>query len=464
MNRLIAIIITLLTLAIAFPAADAQQRKKTTAKKAVTTQSSVRKRQSETKKAIQETSRKIETNTREITRRLNRLNEIGADITTLDKSISSTKAEIDELDNKIKEIGDTIEQLDMRLSSMSAKYASAIRRIASRNRSAMSDLAFIFSSESVAQAYRRGRSLERFRVWRKRKADELTEMKHALDTQRVKLEESTQQRRQSLDKLNVSLADLNEKKKENDRIVSSLKQEEGRLKKILEQRRKEAAALENELQRLIAQEQERIRQEEEQRKKAELAKQQSTGKKGNTTSSNNSKPVAKPTTTTTASAASSTSTKGKPAVATKTASTEINLNGSNFASNRGRIPFPVTGSYKIVKHFGRQKHPDLKYVEEDNAGIDIETSKKAPVRAVFDGYVSHIFRGDGYNNVVMIRHGNYITIYANLGSISVKKGDKVKAGQNIGTVYSDPDDDGRSVLHFEIRNERARENPEIWLS
>lgn len=460
MKRLIAIIITFLAFAVALMPADAQQRKKSTAKKTTTTQTSVRKRQSETKKAIQETSRKIETNTREIKRRLSRLNEIGADMSALDKSITATQAQIDTLDSRIKHINDTIEHLDMRLSSMSAKYASAIRRIATRNRSAVSDLAFIFSSESVSQAYRRSRSLDRFRIWRKRKADELTGLKQKLDTQRLRLEETTKQRRQSLEKLNVSLADLNEKKKENDRIVSSLKREEGRLKKILDQRRKEAAALENELQRLIAQEQERLRKEEEQRKKAELAKQPSDDKKGNIASSQgNSKPTAKPSTTSTTTARGKST--GGP---TKTASAEINLSGSNFAANRGRIPFPVTGSYKIVKHFGRQKHPDLKYVEEDNAGIDIETSKKAQVRAVFDGYVSHIFRGDGFNNVVMIRHGNYITIYANLGSISVKKGDKVKAGQNIGTVYSDPDDDGRSVLHFEIRNERARENPEIWLS
>lgn len=462
MNRLIAIIITLLTLTVAFTSADAQQRKKSTAKKTTTTQTSVRKRQSENKKAIQQTSKKIESNTREIKQRLNRLNAIGADITLLDKTIAATQTQIDTLDSQIKHINDTIEHLDMRLSSMSAKYASAIRRIATRNRSAVSDLAFIFSSESVSQAYRRSRSLDRFRIWRKRKADELTGLKQKLDTQRVRLEETTKERRQSLEKLNISLADLNEKKKENDRIVSSLKREEGRLKKILEQRRAEAAALEAELQRLIAQEQERLRKEEEQRKKAELAKQQSSGKKGEVASTGTSgggqkstaKPVTKPATQ---------SASGKSSGTTKTASAEIKLTGGNFAANRGRLPFPVTGAYKIVGHFGRQKHPDLKYVETDNSGIDIETSKAAPVRAVFDGHVSNIFRPAGYNNVVMIRHGNYITIYANLGAISVKKGDTVKAGQNIGTVYSDPDDDGRSVLHFEIRNEKARENPEVWL-
>ncbi len=103
-------------------------------------------------------------------------------------------------------------------------------------------------------------------------------------------------------------------------------------------------------------------------------------------------------------------------------------------------------------------------METDNPGIDIETSPGAAVQSVFDGRVSDIFRLPGYNNVVMIRHGHYLTIYANLATINIKKGDSVKAGQKIGTVFSDPDDDGRSILHFEIRNEKLKEDPEKWLA
>ena len=85
------------------------------------------------------------------------------------------------------------------------------------------------------------------------------------------------------------------------------------------------------------------------------------------------------------------------------------------------------------------------------------------MRTVFDGEVSAVFRPDGYNNVVVIRHGRYMTVYANLGSLSVSTGPKVKAGQSIGTGYTDPNDNNRSVLHFEIRNQRQKEDPELWL-
>ena len=91
------------------------------------------------------------------------------------------------------------------------------------------------------------------------------------------------------------------------------------------------------------------------------------------------------------------------------------------------------------------------------------TAAGASVRSVFDGEVSAVFRPDGYNNVVVIRHGRYMTVYANLGTLSVSTGQKVKAGQQIGTVYADPNDDHRSVLHFEIRNQKQKENPELWL-
>ena len=124
---------------------------------------------------------------------------------------------------------------------------------------------------------------------------------------------------------------------------------------------------------------------------------------------------------------------------------------------------PVSGKYIIVKKFGRQKHPTLPHVEINNSGIDLQTATSAPVKAVYAGEVSAVFRPEGYNSVVVIRHGTHMTVYANLGSVSVSTGQKVKAGQNIGSVFSDPKDNGRSVLHFEVRDGRKKENPELWL-
>lgn len=138
------------------------------------------------------------------------------------------------------------------------------------------------------------------------------------------------------------------------------------------------------------------------------------------------------------------------------------LSGS-FESNQGRLLSPVTASYKIVKPFGRQRHPELRHVETNNGGIDIETVAGANARAVFDGKVSVVFKTDGFNTVVMLRHGNYLTVYVNLEQSYVSAGQTVKAGQPLGKIFSDPDDDNRTILHFEIRKEREKLNPQSWI-
>ncbi len=123
----------------------------------------------------------------------------------------------------------------------------------------------------------------------------------------------------------------------------------------------------------------------------------------------------------------------------------------------------MAGKYKIVRAYGRQQHPELPHVTTENSGIDIEVAPGSTARAIFNGKVSAIFRQPGFNTIVMIRHGSYLTVYANLGDILVKNGEEVKAGQTIGRVYADPDDGNRSILHFELRKEREKLNPTAWV-
>ena len=113
--------------------------------------------------------------------------------------------------------------------------------------------------------------------------------------------------------------------------------------------------------------------------------------------------------------------------------------------------------------FGRTKHPRIPSLEVQNSGIDIEAAGEATARAVFDGEVTSVFRIDGYQNIVILRHGEYLTVYAGLDRITVRKGDKVRTGQRLGHIYADPDDGGRAVLHFELRHERQKLNPSEWV-
>lgn len=124
---------------------------------------------------------------------------------------------------------------------------------------------------------------------------------------------------------------------------------------------------------------------------------------------------------------------------------------------------PLSGRYMIIGHFGRQQHSELKYVQVNNSGIIIKTLPGTEARSVFDGVVTKIFVVPGYNSSVIVRHGNYLTIYSNLSEVYVKVGSKVKTRQAIGRIYSDPEDNNSTLLHFQLWKETAKQNPELWL-
>lgn len=167
-------------------------------------------------------------------------------------------------------------------------------------------------------------------------------------------------------------------------------------------------------------------------------------------------------------AASAKDAEARPAAAAKASSvkatnyTPAQLSAA-FAKNKGAMIFPVEGSHRVVSRFGRTTHASLSKVQLDNSGIDIETAKNANARAIFQGTVTSIFHLDGYHNIVMVRHGEYLTVYANVVDLAVRKGDQVQPGQAIGRVWADPDDDDRSILHFEVRKERQKLNPLDWV-
>ena len=131
-----------------------------------------------------------------------------------------------------------------------------------------------------------------------------------------------------------------------------------------------------------------------------------------------------------------------------------------FERNKGRLPMPITGPYVIVSRYGQYKVDGLRNVKLDNKGIDIKGQSGAKARAIFDGEVSAIFKYNGLNNV-LVRHGNYISVYCNLSTVSVSKGSKVKTKAEIGTVHKDAS--GNVILHFQLRKETTKLNPELWL-
>lgn len=151
------------------------------------------------------------------------------------------------------------------------------------------------------------------------------------------------------------------------------------------------------------------------------------------------------------------------ATVASTASSTTSAVGQDFASMKGRLPSPASGGFKVTSRFGRQSLPDLPDVVYDNPGIDAEVSAGASAIAVYPGKVSGVYMIHGYNTVVIVNHGNYYTVYGNIASPSVKVGDKVNAGQGLGSLAPDDDDRSRSSIHFEVWRNREKLNPLEWL-
>lgn len=135
----------------------------------------------------------------------------------------------------------------------------------------------------------------------------------------------------------------------------------------------------------------------------------------------------------------------------------------NFAGLKGSLPKPVDGSWRITNPFGRHAMPEMPEIEYDNPGIDAEVAKGTTVKSVCGGKVSGVYKVAGYGTVVIVNHGDYYTVYGNLGSTNVAVGTNVSSGHALGTAGSDPDDSRRGSVHFEVWKGREKQNPSSWL-
>lgn len=455
----------ILTVALALDTEAATQKRKTTKRRQPTTTKTttkkttrsadnIKKEQSKTQRKISETSERINTTNKELKRQLNSLNSLNADIRQQDATVTRLRTHIDSLGTAIASTSDSIVILERNLEDMRLAYANALRKLQPSARE-MDIIAFVFSARSFSEAYSRVRYLNRFSEWRKRKAADIDEAIDRISNRRQHLTGLRHKQDRAYRQAEEARRSLTAKQGESERLVTSLRKQDTQLRAELSRQKQQARALDRELDRIIAAEQERIAREEAAAKAAKSKASQSkkskeSGGSGGSVWASDDSPSAKAI----ASARAETRTAAEASAA--------KLTGS-FSANKGRLLFPVSGRYKIVRQFGRQPHPTQKHVVTDNSGIDIEVPSGTSARAVFDGTVSAIFHQDGFQSIVMLRHGKYLTVYAGLATSAVRQGQQVKAGQSLGTIHSDLSDDNRTILHFEVRDERRKLNPSAWV-
>ncbi len=340
------------------------------------------------------------------------LQTLNKQIETRDKLIQNISDQIDFLDEHINRNNSVIESLERDLQKFKEEYAKMIY-YAYKTRNAYSKLLFIFSSETFNDAFRRIKYLQRYADHRKRQVELIDLTKKSLSKQVEKLEERKQEKKALLDSETEQKQLLSgEKQKKND-LIKTLKKKESSLLADIKKKKRDAEKLNKAIEDII-------------KKEIELAR--------------------------------------KKAEASKNAMTltpEAAKLSKDFVANKGKFPWPVERGV-IIGTFGEHPHPVLPSVKVKNNGVDIKSPKGSIARAVFDGEVVNIVYNPGFNNAIIVKHGEYFSVYSNIDKTFVKAGDKLSPKQDLGTVYTD--DDGLTQIHFEIWQGTKKLNPAYWLA
>lgn len=487
------------------------------------TSGSVQKQQQAITREISDTQKKIASNDAAVSVNLATLESLGHDVAVQKEKVTGLQHKEKQLVGSIDACNNNIAQGEERLAIMREQYIRAIKKMrAARKR--LSPMAFIFSSKNFYQALRRLRYLQKFSEWRTRREAQIKNQIAELDRQRSLLAKNKQSLQTTLTQQVEAQNVLAAKEQQQAAVVSKLRADGDALRQHLARKQAEANALKSRIAELIAKEQAEAAAAEQRRKeqaaraaaekaakekaaaekaaKEKAAKEKAAAEKAakerqiaqaNQPKKETPKKETPKKETPQKSASEQANDKryaearnrkprtekketpkaeqpkpakpaeqpkpAKPAEATKPAATSA----SGFAAAKGSLPHPASGSFKIVSRFGRHPLPELPEVMYDNPGIDAVVSSGASAQAVYAGTVTGVYALPGYSTVVIISHGEYYTVYGNIGNPAVKKGDSVKAGQNLGKLVADPDEGGRTTIHFEVWRNREKQNPEAWI-
>ncbi len=353
----------------------------------------------ETEKILTETSSQ-----KKVT--LGQLQALNQQINARESLISSLGSQITLLDDEIFDLAAVANALQNDLKTLKEEYAAQIYATYKANRG-NKKLMFLFSAKSFNQLLQRLRYLDQYADARRVQAEQIEVVTKELNDQRSKVETKRSEQQTLLNQQVRESRKLTSSKRKQSELVAQLSRKERQLRKELADRRAANKRLNTLIANII---------EEEKRRDSNVS---------------------------TAEAASA-------AELTRL-----------FESKKNKLEWPVTTGF-ISSKFGKQPHPVLKRITIVNDGVDIQTKENSVARAVFDGEVTRIATIPGKNNIVIIRHGDYMTVYAQLSVINVKKGQRVRANDVIGEVYTNRD--GVTELEFQVYKGTTKLNPENWLA
>lgn len=294
-----------------------------------------------------------------------------------------------------------------------------------KSRNEQSRIMFVLSSENFLQAYKRIQYMKQYAGFRKMQGEEIKEKTARLQKAEVTLQNSKKEKEKVLVETEKEKQELEKEKKEQERLVKLIQKDKKKLAAEIDKKQKEAKDIDKKIKKIIADE-------------IAAANKRNAAKTGTTAPKAGTKEASK-----------------------FVLSAEGKVVSDNFKANKGKLPWPVVDGYISLKH-GDQPHPVHKNLTIHNSGVEISTKPGASARAVFGGEVLQVQVISANNKAVYIQHGDFITVYLNLSSVNVSKGQKVSIKQNIGKIHTDSS--GSAVIKFLVLQNTTTLNPESWLN
>ena len=392
---------------------------------------------------------------------LDRINLINKQIASRRELINVQREEIEALRKEEARLESEIVRLNKELKQKQDNYANAIQGMLNQKFS-QNKLLFILSGQSLGESLRRMQYLREYSKWQRSQADEIKQQNEEISRKKEALALAKVEKEQALSSLQAEQEKLRGEEKTHQTEVEQARGQERQLQRVLREKQQQANQLNSQIEKLIAEEVARQEREAEARRRAEEAERR---KMAEARGEKETERTEKSETAETAAREETATDRAAPGprieAGASTASAESFNLSKNFAANKGRLPMPVTGTASIVGTFGNKRHSEWNITTNSN-GIDIQAQQGANIRSVFDGEVSKVFSFPGSNTCVIVRHGDYYTFYANIYDLFVKQGDKVKTGQSLGSIYTDPDT-GIASMHFQLWQKTTKLNPAPWL-
>ena len=394
-------------------------------------------------KQIAESETLLITTKKDVGSQLNGLAALTGQIEERKRYILTINNDVESIERELSSLERQLTRLQRDLRDKKKKYESSVQYLY-KNRSIEEKLMFIFSAKSLAQTYRRMRYVREYATYQRLQGEEVLKKQEQVNRKKTELQQVKVAKEGLLKEREEEKVKLEAQEKEQKLLVANLKKKQRGLQNELNKKRREANQLNARIDRLIAEEIEKARKRAAEEARREAAARKKAGEKNEKTATAST--PAKP--------------KAQPLETYSMSQADREFSGT-FANTRGKMP--ITGAYIITSHYGQYSVEGLRNVKLDNKGIDIQGKPGAQARAIFNGKVAAVFKLNGLFNI-LVRHGNYISVYCNLSSASVKQGDDVTTKQTLGQIFSDGADNGRTVLHFQLRKEKEKLNPEPWLN